>query len=819
MAIQAVAQYTAPHATKYHSYGYSSARVSGFVFDVRNGPDAGDAVFTLDYAGAGVFDSTVTATTFIGAVTGAATQVTVADESTDTTCFPLFVTAATGNLPPKSGTNLAFNSASGVLTATGFAGDLTGNVTGDASGNAGTATVLETARTINGVSFDGSANITVTAAAGTLTGNTIKSTVVTSSLTTIGTLAAGAVPASLVTAGTFGTGAYVFDNSVTGITALGVTTSLTLTGTAGAAGIDINPGSDIDADLISVIVSGFPKIWWDEAPGAFAFSAAVTMASYATVAKPAAFDLVSTQSGQDNLWLTDPNGTPGDEALGASIGFSAVGASAAANRRAAIAAIQTDADSDRVGLAFYTHAGTVGGNPLAEAFRIEHDKTATFASTCAATDFIGTIGATTPAAGAFTTGAFSGNVGIGVAAGAFNLLVQQGQNDITEIVVANATTGTGSGAQFKATSDTVNADLALTMVGSGATGGTGTSRTLGATIQTGSAASGGMSIAARGAAADVRIFAGGIAAGDLVATFADDLSTVLAGTLTSTGNFDVNTNKFTVNATSGDTLVAGDLVVSGTGPHAIGGTTSAAVQLFFKGAFTGGGGGEAYGIFHNSTITSANGDTTQVTGSRWDTTITTQSNSETVAIVAQASFYEPDITKGTDTITNASTIFVAGAPTEGGTINAGILCDANIFLQCPNTVAGTGLMVTANTGVTQEIMRDSSSARFKTGIRDADIDPAAVLALNAKWYGRTDQDGRFLGFIAEDFDKAGFGDILAYDDDGPVGFLEYGRPITAMQQVVLQDHDARIKAGMTRTELLEARIEDLETELAQLRAA
>jgi hypothetical protein len=50
---------------------------------------------------------------------------------------------------------------------------------------------LTTARAINGVDFDGSAAITVTAAAGTLSGDTLKSTVVTSSLTTVGTLAAG----------------------------------------------------------------------------------------------------------------------------------------------------------------------------------------------------------------------------------------------------------------------------------------------------------------------------------------------------------------------------------------------------------------------------------------------------------------------------------------------------------------------------------------------------------------------------------------------------------------------------------------------------
>ena len=108
---------------------------------------------TLDVNG------TATATAFAGPltgnVTGTITNVTVADESSDTTCFPLFVTAATGGLPPKSGTNLTFNSSTGILTATGFAGPITGAVTGNAS----TATALETARTIGGVSFDGTANI------------------------------------------------------------------------------------------------------------------------------------------------------------------------------------------------------------------------------------------------------------------------------------------------------------------------------------------------------------------------------------------------------------------------------------------------------------------------------------------------------------------------------------------------------------------------------------------------------------------------------------------------------------------------------------
>ena len=93
----------------------------------------------------------------------------------------------------------------GTITAD-FVGDLTGNVTATSgistfntvqatqfigaqlSGNSATATRLATTRTINDVGFDGSTNITVTANAGTLTGNSLNNSVTLSSLTQVGTL-------------------------------------------------------------------------------------------------------------------------------------------------------------------------------------------------------------------------------------------------------------------------------------------------------------------------------------------------------------------------------------------------------------------------------------------------------------------------------------------------------------------------------------------------------------------------------------------------------------------------------------------------------
>jgi len=96
------------------------------------------------------------------ALSTTATNVTVADESSDTTCFPLFATAATGNLGAKSGSNLTFNSSSGALTATSFVGALTGNVTGTASGNAVlTGSTNNTIATVTGTNaLTGEANLT-----------------------------------------------------------------------------------------------------------------------------------------------------------------------------------------------------------------------------------------------------------------------------------------------------------------------------------------------------------------------------------------------------------------------------------------------------------------------------------------------------------------------------------------------------------------------------------------------------------------------------------------------------------------------------------
>ena len=81
-----------------------------------------------------------------------------------------------GNVTAESGTS-TFN----VIQANTFIG-------ATLTGNANSATQLATSRQINGINFNGTSDITVTAAADTLTGNTLNSTIIQSSLQQLGTL-------------------------------------------------------------------------------------------------------------------------------------------------------------------------------------------------------------------------------------------------------------------------------------------------------------------------------------------------------------------------------------------------------------------------------------------------------------------------------------------------------------------------------------------------------------------------------------------------------------------------------------------------------
>lgn len=126
----------------------------------------------------------------------------------------------------------------------------------------GSAATLTTPRAINGVNFDGSAAITVTAAAGTLTGTTLNSTVVTSSLTAVGTITTGVWTGTTIAIANGGTGqtsAAAAFNALSPMTASGDI----IYGGASGAGTRLAKGSDTQ---VLTLAGGVPT-WASPASG------------------------------------------------------------------------------------------------------------------------------------------------------------------------------------------------------------------------------------------------------------------------------------------------------------------------------------------------------------------------------------------------------------------------------------------------------------------------------------------------------------------------------------------------------------------------
>ena len=124
-------------------------------------------------------------------------------------------------------------------------------------GNAATATKLAATKNINGVAFDGSADITVTAAAGTLTGTTLASNVVSSSLTSVGTIATGTWNGTTIAIANGGTG------QTTKSTAFDALSPMTTAGDiiyGGTSGTGTRLGIGSTGQVLTVSASGAP-VW------------------------------------------------------------------------------------------------------------------------------------------------------------------------------------------------------------------------------------------------------------------------------------------------------------------------------------------------------------------------------------------------------------------------------------------------------------------------------------------------------------------------------------------------------------------------------
>lgn len=149
-------------------------------------------------------------------------------------------------------------------------------------------------------------------------------------------------------------------------------------------------------------------------------------------------------------------------------------------------------------------------------------------------------------------------------------------------------------------------------------------------------------------------------------------------------------NRITI-TDAGNVTFGGNLVVSGAGPHAIAGAPFGAVQLLIGDTFTSDGASNiASGLFHTPTIVGAPGDTAALTGTTLTAGITTQTATESIADIAQLQLNEPFITDNlTGDITNAQTLLITGAPTEGLSNFAIRVISGSVFFGGSLDVSGT----------------------------------------------------------------------------------------------------------------------------------
>jgi hypothetical protein len=123
---------------------------------------------------------------------------------------------------------------------------------------------------------------------------------------------------------------------------------------------------------------------------------------------------------------------------------------------------------------------------------------------------------------------------------------------------------------------------------------------------------------------------------------------------------------------TGDTTLDGDLVVSGAGPHAMGGAVNAANRLTLKGAFTGSGSSVSSALDLQGNLTGYAGCTSYLTKMQIQGQIITQTATESIGYISTLAIQEPNINDNlTGDITIAASLYIAGAPTEGET-NAAI---------------------------------------------------------------------------------------------------------------------------------------------------
>jgi hypothetical protein len=213
--------------------------------------------------------------------------------------------------------------------------------------------------------------------------------------------------------------------------------------------------------------------------------------------------------------------------------------------------------------------------------------------------------------------------------------------------------------------------------------------------------------------------------------------TLASGTITVSSDMVIATGSIT---SASGAVTFGNENLSTTGKLTAGAGVTAAgnVGSSFGSTFTSDGAGSVVvGTYFAGTMTTVTGDTTYLDHVNINRSVVTQNNSETIGRIATLMINEPDITKGTDTVTLAATVYVGAAPDEGV---------SNYAIYVAGGACSFGGSVSAATGLT-----GGSSTHLGSGSGSFIGNASSTATTNALDVGNaaTTGDNRWLRFYTE----------------------------------------------------------------------
>jgi len=676
-----------------------------------------DGAIVID-AGVVTGATSITSTNFVGTLTGAstATLVTVVD-STDTTSSIAMFDSATGTLAAKTDAGLTYNAGTGVLTATGFTGPLTGLAS--TSTLASTVVVVDStdtssfiamfdsatgslaAKTDAGLTYNaGTGMLTATGLTGPLTGLASTASVATlaNTVVVVDSSDTTSFPAFFDSA----TGSLAIKTDASNLTYNAGTGILTAAGFAGPlvgdvtgdlAG-DVTGNSDTAtlASTVTVAASGGDTTshiaMFDSASGSLAAKTDPGITYNAT-------SNVLTAAGFAGPITGAVTGNADTATLASTVTVAASGGDTSShiamfNSATGSLAVLTDPGityNAGTNVLTSTFAGNITGNVTGDVTGdlqgdvTGNSDTATVSSTVVVVDstdassFIAMFDSATGSLAAKTDAGLTYNASTGMlTATGFTGSVALATLATTVTITDNESTDEDNAIIFTAGGDVDGGNLGLesdgTLTYNPSDG-----------LVTATAFAGALTGNVTGNVT------GNCSGSALTVTQAAQTAITSVGTLTSLA--------------VGDITSTGDLVVNGVGPHTIGGANIGYVQMHFTGAFTSSGASTtATGILGNQVITGASGDTASICAMRLASSTVTQTATESIGYISQLCVEEPAITDNlTGDITVASTVYIKNAPTEGES-NYALLVDAGA-VQFDGTlgVTGTTTVQRESTGV------------------------------------------------------------------------------------------------------------------------